>query len=736
MKLLRIGMAVAFLVAIGAGTAFASTLVTQTALPGDCVPQFVVEMPVFGPAGDIPRVDAASHPSLEVTMKEIDQQVLPTHLKSMAKCSKINFTPSPTKVWAYEISDATTEKILGPAHWPAVTVEARRFVPTRVKYVNTLPSFNQGGLVQGLLTVDQTIHWADPFGTMMNCMDNPSFPGCAVPFVGPIPAVPHLHGAEVPSAFDGGPNAWFTPDGKTGSGYNTLDHPGPGKAIYQYPNSQEPGTLWFHDHALGMTRTNVYSGLEAFYFVRDASKEPANLPDGPHEIEMAIQDRQFDTNSQLFFPDGSGADVTTSNLNGPPTNPDVHPFWNPEFIGDVVTVNGAPWPYLNVEPRRYRFRLLDGSNARMYNLSFGAAPVYVIGSDDAYLDQPVKVNTIFIAPGERYDVIVDFSHLAGRKITVTNDAMVPFPDGLAPGVDQPGMANIMQFRVGTERVHDTSCDPAAGGCQRPIPIARLTDGKGNVAPGVKIDRKRQLILKEHAGPGGPLFVAVNNTKFDGLESPRIKQEFPRDGISEKPRVGSIELWEIINLTADAHPMHIHLAQWQILNRESYDVDGTQGSGIPGGYVGLDNGTGRPILGAWPTAFGSPCISNDPALTYDPTNDPFNPCPGAGPPLPYRTPNGDGAIGGNPAISPYLLHDAAPPAPEESGWKDMAKSHPGQVLRLLVRWTPTSTPVTPHKSLAGVNLYPFDPTVGPGYVWHCHILDHEDNDMMRPYTVEK
>jgi FtsP/CotA-like multicopper oxidase with cupredoxin domain len=298
------------------------------------------------------------------------------------------------------------------------------------------------------------------------------------------------------------------------------------------------------------------------------------------------------------------------------------------------------------------------------------------------------------------------------------------------------MAKIMQFRVSGTSVHDTSCDPAAGGCQRPNPIVRLTDGKGHVAPGVQIDRKRQLILKEHAGPGGPLFVAVNNTKFDGLESPNIKRDFPRDGISEKPRVGSIELWEIINLTADAHPMHIHLAQWQILNRESYDVDGTQGSGILGGYVGFDNGEGYRFFGAWPTAFGAPCFSSNPAVDYDSVDDPFNFCPGAGPPLPYNTPNDDGAIGGNPAISRFLLHDATPPAPEESGWKDMAKSHPGQVLRLLVRWTPTSTPVTPHKSLAGINFYPFDPTVGPGSAWHCHILDHEDNDMMRPYTVQK
>ncbi len=738
--------ALAFLIAWNVGSADASNLVPQTALPGACIPQFAVPMPVFGPAGPIPRVDALKHPALTVTMKEIDQQVL----TGLTDTCNLGLTFGPTRVWAYETSDSLTKKILGPANWPAVTVDARRYVPTLVTYNNRLPQFGEpitingaptSGLVQGLVTVDQTIDWADPLGvavangcTMFPQL-NPLAPACNVPYQGPPAAVGHLHGGEVSSKFDGGPLAWFTPNGLTGKDYNSLFRVGAGKAAYLYENFQEPGTLWFHDHAMGQTRTNVYSGMAAFYLLRDPSSEPKNLPRGAFEIEMAFQDRQFDTNGQLYFPDGSdplcGSGLPNDPcLNGPPPNPASHPFWIPEFVGDVAIVNGAPWPVLNVEPRRYRFRLLGGANARMFNLDFGGAPIYVIGSDDNYLDKPAKVNKVFIASGERYDVIVDFTNLKGQTITVTNDAPVPFPSGLFPvphtdpatgatlPADQPQLAQIMQLRVANQASSaDKSCNPAIiGDCTRPKPLVRLADGQGNVANGVKIDKVRQLILKEFEGPGGPMMVFVNNTQFMGQMSPGVDPTIFPDGVTELPEVGATELWEITNLTMDAHPMHTHLVQFQVLTRESIDMDGTMGSGIPGGYSG-----------AWESAF--PAATS---FSHMCTGGVF--CPGYGPPLPYNVPNADGALGGNPAIGPYLLHDAAPPKPEESGWKDTAKAYPGQVMRMLVRWTPTSTPVANNYSYAGQNFFPFDPTDGPGYVWHCHIIDHEDNDMMRPYRV--
>ena len=303
--------------------ASASYLVPQTALPGDCILQFAVPLPVFGPAGPIPRVNAAANPNLQVTLREIDQAVLP---QGASDTCGLGVTFGPTRVWAYQTNNAVTGALLGPANWPAVTLEITRNVSTTITYVNQLPAYlapiatpptnsapgvpSAGtGLVQGLVTVDQSLHWADPLQNsgMKNC-PAPITTGntpCGVPFGGSPPATAHLHGGEVPSQSDGGPDSWFTSDGLTGPGYSTVGAPAPGTATYWYPNSQEPGTDWVHDHALGATRTNVYGGMAAFYFIEDPTVAPKNLPSGPYQIEMAIQDRQFDTNSQLYFPDGS-----------------------------------------------------------------------------------------------------------------------------------------------------------------------------------------------------------------------------------------------------------------------------------------------------------------------------------------------------------------------------------------------------------------------------------------------
>jgi len=184
-------------------------------------------------------------------------------------------------------------------------------------------------------------------------------------------------------------------------------------------------------------------------------------------------------------------------------------------------------------------------------------------------------------------------------------------------------------------------------------------------------------------------------------------------VSERPRVGSVEEWDIINLSAQStHPIHFHLVQFQILNRQSINVDPTNG-----------------YPAAWNAAFGS---SANP-VNLSSTCTPGQFCPDFGPPLPYNTLNTDGAVGGNPGLHDYLSGDKAAPDPGESGWKDTATIYPSQVLKLLIRWTPTDTPVRPNRSYAGRNFYPFDPTQGY-YVWHCHIIDHEDNEMMRPLQV--
>jgi spore coat protein A, manganese oxidase len=601
-----------------------------------------------------------------------------------------------TFVWGYRVGDA-------PARYPGVTIEALRGAPTTVAYVNNLPLQPR---LQHYLTIDQTLHWADPLIQM----------GTFSPFAGAPPIVTHLHGAQVPSEFDGNPDSWFTPgQTKTGLGFTTN--------VYIYPNAQDATTLWFHDHALGLTRINVYAGLAAFYLIRDAydtgvAGTGLDLPSGKYEIEMAIQDRQFDTNGQWFFPAGEAA-----GLNGTPPNPEIHPFWIPEFFGDAIVVNGKTWPYLDVEPRRYRFRILNGCNARFLELNIARASsdrpgpkIWQIGTDGGLLDQPVALGrrgkqrdgALLLAPAERADIIVDFADFAHETLVVLNSANAPYPSGDPP--DPKTNGQIMQFRVNLPRQgRDTSFDPSApwmtlrGGKRQPPEIVRLTDpDRGTIPRGVTISRRRQLVLIEVEGDGGPIEVLVNNTKWDGkrenTEPPTLIPGFKADGrgnwVSELPQIGSTELWEIINLTEDAHPMHLHLVQLQLLNRQKIHAE--------------------KYMDAYSVAFqGGSFI------------------PGYGPPRDYGMPNADFAVGGNPAVSPFLQGPWRPPEPGEEGWKDTIRSFPGEVTRLVVRWAPLDVPV--HAARPGVNLYPFDPTLGPGYVWHCHILDHEDNDMMRPYS---
>jgi FtsP/CotA-like multicopper oxidase with cupredoxin domain len=625
-----------------------------------------------------------------VSISEFQQQILPATIYNPLQEPFVRGT----YVWGYKVGDA-------PLHYPGFTIEAQRGIPITVAYENNLPL---EPFLQKYLTVDQTLHWADPLEQM----------GSFSPYRGPPPVVTHLHGAEGPSAFDGAPDAWFTPG---------LAHKGKGFVtnVYTYPNRQEATALWFHDHALGMTRLNVYAGLAAFYLIRDVydpgvAGAGLNLPAGPYEIELCVQDRQFDKNGQWFFPAGSSA-----GLNGTPPDPDIHPFWIPEFFGDAIVVNGKTWPYLNVEPRRYRFRFLNGCNARFLDLRLvdsssnrpGPA-LWQIGTDGGLLDRPVALNnprarrarSLLLSPAARADLIIDFAGFEGRTIMLRNSANAPYPSGDAP--DPKTNGQVMQFRVNLPlQGTDSSLDPARpgatlrGGRDQPPGIIRLALPQlGIIAPGVTISKRRQIILNEVEGKGGSVKVLVNNTKWDGRREstgdpiPEFRPDGRGNWLSELPQVGSTELWEIINLTDDAHPMHLHLVQFQLVNRQKIDA-------------------GR-YLKAWSAAFPSRVFS-----------------PGYGPPYAYNKPNADFAIGGNLAISPFLRGSRMRPEPNEAGWNDTIKSFPGEVTRIVVRWAPQEVPLNAVRP--GDNPYPFDPTTGPGYVWHCHMLDHEDNDMMRPYS---
>ncbi len=663
---------VAFLSAFSIETALGQ-LTGQVPIAGKTIPKYVEPLPHF--AGIRQPVGSG----LTVEMLEFQQKVLPATFYT-ALAPPFN---DGTYVWGYKVGSA-------PVWYPGFSVEAFRGNPANMTYVNSLPL---SPVLQNYLWIDQTLHWADPLKVMNHT--NPD------PYTGPPPAVVHLHGGEVMSEYDGGPDQWFTPDGIKGLGYRTYAPTDPNAAIYHYENTQEPATLWFHDHTLGATRINVYAGLAAFYFLRDDPTSPTiertDLPGGPAdatvtetqyflggtanyapEIEIAIQDRMFDANGQLYFP----------NLG---INPE-HPFWIPEFLGDVIVVNGKTWPFLNVEPRRYRFRFLNGSNARFYNMflvdAVAGTPgptIWQIGSDGGLMPAPAALASLLMGPGERADIIIDFSGFAGKTLLLRNNARSPYPKGVP--ADPQTTGQIMQFRVGTTITGnggvDGSYNPATGGSPRLDVFPNITSASTVT---------RQLTLNEVMGPGGPLEVLVNNTKWNGKspDGTPISAGALVDGagnyVTELPMNGSTETWKIINLTADAHPIHLHLVQFQLVGRQNFNTNKynkAYNAAFPGGLF----------------------------------------IPAYGPPMDYFTAPGAVALGGNPNITPYLQGPLVGPGPNEVGWKDTFIMYPGQVTTVKVSYNQQNgAPFT------------FNPSSGPGYVWHCHIIDHEDNEMMRPQVV--
>jgi len=700
----------------------------QVQLPGSQIPQFVDPLPLLSLVGGPIETILDDGTQQTLTMQEFQANVMPsTFVPAIG-------TYTGTWVWGYRAGISPTNPAgtyIGPV------IIATRSQPTNVNFVNDLGTTTTTNILAYKNATDQSLHWANPDNAPMmiaNPFPPPAMVGNPIHYDGPIPAVTHLHGGEVPPVLDGGPDAWFTSDGaKRGAAYYTSGTPG-NSSIYRYPNSQEAAPLWFHDHTLGATRLNVYMGLAGAYLLTDPgltlpaglsatglSRTTANPPDDTI-VPMVIQDRMFDANGQLFLPNVG-------------INPE-HPYWMPEFLGDTIVVNGKVWPYLNVKAQRYRFLLINGSNARTYEMSFqvqgkGKPPtIWQIGTDGGYLDTPVAVPKLILMPGERADVIVDFAGLApGTKLILENTAKAPYPAGSPPQGSTVG--KIMQFRIVAGAVApDDSYNPATG-----IPIRSggqsivrlVTPTTGTLSAGVTIYKKRQLTLNEVMGmkakvggvqfPGGPLEILVNNTKWAGVNPDgTIRSDFtlnPLTGnyLSEMPAEGTTEQWEFINLTADTHPIHLHLVQFQLLNRQAIDVKGysaVYNAAFKGG--GIDPMTSLPY----------------PAGVY---------MPGYGPPDNYNTLNASGAVGGNPDPTPFLIGTALPPNPNEAGWKDTIMVPPGMVTRIIVRWAPTDIAVGGTGGDPATLRYPFDPNAGGAeYVWHCHIVDHEDNEMMRPDTV--
>jgi FtsP/CotA-like multicopper oxidase with cupredoxin domain len=399
----------------------------------------------------------------------------------------------PTVVWGYDDGTGTT--------FPGPTIEASTNAAITVDWINDLRD-HQTGLLRTAhrLAVDTAcIHGAE---------DAPK-------------TVVHLHGGHVPANVDGYPEDTFLPGAQV---------------TYRYPNNQPPGTLWYHDHALGITRLNVYLGLAGLYTVRDATEAALGLPSGEFEVPLVLQDRQFDANGQLLYP----------------------ATWQDHFFGDKALVNGKVWPFLTVTPGKYRLRLLNGSGSRVYTLSLsppsGTLGFTVIGTEGGLLSAPVPgLQSLTIGPGERYDVVVDFAGQSpGTEIIMANSAAAPFPGGV------PSLPQLLKFVVAAGASHDA-----------PLPSA--------LRPVVPLDPAEAVIERD---------LVLAKGADDGCgRQPWLINGMGWHHISEYPELGSTEIWRFINDSGVSHPMHMHLVFFQILDRQPFTVG-------PGGAI-VPQGTPQP-----------------------------------------------------------------------------------------------------------------------------------------------
>ncbi|MBI3561627.1 MAG: multicopper oxidase domain-containing protein [Gammaproteobacteria bacterium] len=619
---------------------FGLPALAYAAIPGGTLDPTTIakyQMPLFIPpamprSGEIKTQNGLDADYYEIAVRQFQQQILPAGMPT-------------TTVWGYG-------SILQPSsfHYPTNSIEAMWGKPVRIKWINDLKDPVTGHYLPHLLAVDPTLHWANPPGGDMGRDMRPSFKDTPAAYTGPVPLVTHLHGGHTSQESDGYPEAWFLPAASNipegyatqGSRYDSFKTQfqtqqgvtwEAGTVVFQYPNDQRACTLWFHDHTLGMTRLNLYAGPVGFYLVRDGSGDvedgvlPGPAPqwgDNPkdknyHEIPILIQDRAFNSDGSLFYPDNR---IFFDQFSGPYIpDSDISPIWNPEFFANTIVVNGHTWPYLEVEPRRYRLRIVNGCNSRFLILKLDdpTLPLWQIGSDGALLPAPVQLTKLLLAPAERADIIIDFTELSpGAEVILQNigpDA--PFGGG-TPGVDfvsadPDTTGQVMQFRVVPLTGVDNSSPP------NQLKLPKLRD----LGPASKT---RQISLNE-AESNLLLGVGPRQAQLGTVDAGAGTPLLWMDPITENPALDATEVWEIHNFTEDAHPIHVHEVQFQIVNRQPF--------------------------------------------------------------------------GGEPR----------PPEHNETGLKDTVIAYPGEITRIKAKF-----------DLAGL------------YVWHCHIVEHEDNEMMRPYFI--
>ncbi len=624
--------------------------------------------PVMPRAGTITLPGGKPADYYEISMKQLSEQILPSGFP-------------PTTVWGYGAVRGQGRNPLLIHNAPSLTIEAQWKRPVRIKWINDLTD-DDGHYLPHLLPVDQTLHWANPPGGTTGRDMRPTFTETPGRYTGPVPIVTHVHGAVgVGDESDGYAEAWYLPaadnvpqgyategtwydffKGKAASSYGAAW--GPGFATFQYPNANRASTIWYHDHTLGMTRLNVYAGPAGFYLIRGgpagdkavldsrtgatavlpgpAPKEGDKFPPNKtyFEIPIAIQDRAFNADGSLFYPDSREFfDGATALDPGFIPSTDLSPIWNPEFFGNMIMVNGNTWPFLNVQQRRYRFRFLNGCQSRFLILDFSNIPgveVWQIGNEGGFLAAPVDLtadnsNQLLMALAERADLIVDFTNVpVGRHVLANIGPDEPFGGGEPPDdfdvADPATTGQIMAFNVGPAIEPDPTTPP------RFLVLPAITPLPAPTAT-------RPLALLEMASEfwDGPAEAMLGNVANDGMPEHKMWA----DPVSENPDVGDTETWEFYNFTADAHPMHVHEIAFEVVNRQ-----------------GL--------------------VSNEEGETVPPAR---------------------------------LVGSPRPPEAWESGFKDTVIAYPGEVTRLRAK---------------------FD---NPGqYVWHCHIVEHEDNEMMRPYRI--
>ncbi len=534
--------------------------------------------------------------------------------------------------------------------WPGRTIEAQSHRPVKVRWRNWLP-LNQ----PHLLPVDTTFHWAYSLH---------GYRHLSIHDTG-VPLVPHLHGGHTRAEWDGYPEAFFSQDfGVKGPTWTGND--------YTYDNDQQAGALWYHDHTLGITRLNVYAGLAGFYIIRDdvdtrRHDNPLGLPAQDYELGYVIQDRMLRENGELFYPafpgDPAWADFITDQ--GLADDAVPQPSGLAEFFGDLIMVNGVLWPKAEVEPRHYRVRLLNGSDSRFFALQLRATeigsdslddagqplPFWVIGADQG-LGSAEQMDHLLLGPSERVDLVIDFSQMNGRRLILSNTAGdAPFGGDLVADPDDTfpdrRTDRIMAFDVVRSRnwhVPDRF-DPRA------LPTYRGVRGAA--------DKVRGVALFEGSDEYGrlqPMLGTAWRTKdIDGkVQNGTMPWHAP---ITETPALGSTEVWEIYNTTMDAHPVHVHLVDFEILERHPFQAD----------------------------VVPQPVKQHDGAV-------------GQG----YRLENR--VVDRGTSIPKHGLYERAP--------RDVVTAYPGEVTKIKMKWG------------------------RPGrYVWHCHILGHEDHDMMRPLEVQ-